>query len=391
VGGVFVAALLSICCVSMLGRGKGRPALIVPALLVGVLGAVVLAPWVYANLALHGDLYILTKLRHFKFFPGRTDSFLGRFAPFPYDPASVSNPGSVSTPYAEAQVSFPLFLLMIWNGVALWRLRAIPIAGAGKPGAALWAWAAGLSAGWFAFTAAISLSPALADLFSPFASYIQFPARFVNHSNLAMLGAVLASGFLVAGKGGYERFRTATAAVCAVAFAVALAGVCLKLKHGAFVEELAHEPRYAWSGDRSGLVTAGRLDAGTDYAAVKGLPQLAPSAVDGAQKSFLPVGAAGSVFGVAGGGEIDVPKTGWVVTNMVVFRWSRLLVNGLEWPRSEQAANEPRLALRLTPGHYSIRWDWRPDPIWIWMRNAAAAAYTVLFCGIILLAVRLFR
>ncbi len=355
---------------------------------VGVgLGAVVVAPWVYANLHFRADLGIVGKYTDFSFSLDHIDAVGARFSPVPPDVfRAAPGPAYVGTPYVEAPLHFALLLVVGWNFLLLQR------AGGSWRGASRAeqsaAWLAGVGGAWFVGTLLLSLSPGLANAFRWLAPYVQFGTRFVSQANLGLLLVVLATGFLVAARGGYGRHRRGTGVLVAVSLAIALVAVVIKLKHGAAVRERGGEPQYAWRGERAALITAGRTDAAGDYAVVKKLPQLTPKTVETAHQVALPVGREGEAFGRVGAARIELAAPGWVITNVVAFPWSIVTVDGREVPVERRAAHEHRLALNLPAGPHVIEWQWRPESAWRWLNIASRWGFVALLAGAAYLAVR---
>lgn len=371
----FVVALIIAGLIARGGKALDR-GVAWTAALVGALGVMALAPWIWANVVHRHDLYITSKLRNFVFFPDRTDSLLGRLAPFPYDAMSGRGPNAVSTPYAEAQIAFPLLLIaaMCLHGVGQWFRRA--------PGStsAVAVVVAGVALGWFGFCLVISLSKDFAGLFASLAPYVQFPSRFTSHANLALLVFILAAAPACSAS---SRVNTVLL-VCAAA--VATGGVIVKLRHAAYVREIVPEARYAWHGERSALVTAGRLDSGTDYASVRRVPQLLPEVARRAPHVALPVGSAGAAFGVVGTADLELAREGWVITNATVFKWSQLIVDGMPWTTFKNAAQDHRAAVWLPAGRHHFEWRWTPDVGWVVLRSVAGGAVCCWILGLVVLA-----
>ncbi len=375
VGGGFAFLLLAVSVV-MPGARRSRFRPMSAILLVTLLGAVVLAPWIYANLRMGHQLGILTHGgRGLSLSPGRCDSLLGRFAPFPFDGLSNTNGTlNVSTPYVEAPVNFTLLVFAVWNLVLLCRTGSgAPPVGTPASRRAAW-WFAGAGFGWFALTVMISLSRPVADAFRFLGPYVQAGTRFVSHANLGLLVAVFATGAIVAARGGFARFRPETNVVAGVGLAIALLNVGIKLTHAAAIMERPSAVQYTWAGDRAALVTAGRADAVADYAAVKAFPPLPPSGSKPAQPVAFPVGERGEAFGVVRGLRLDLPVQGWVTTNAVAFPWTRVLVDGSEVPTERLAIDGWRLAVNLPAGPHELTWEWRPDPVWSWLHTASHCA-----------------
>ena len=378
VGGGFVLLLLAVSVV-VPGTRRSRFRPMSAILLVTLLGGVVLAPWVFANLSMRGELGILTQgAESLKLLPSRCDSLLGRFAPFPFDRLSNMNGTfNVSTPYVEAPVNFALLIFAVWNLVLLRRIKSqVPSVGAPVPGRAAW-WFAGAGFGWFALTVLLSLSRPVADAFWFLAPYVQAGTRFVSHANLGLLVVVFATGAVVAARGGFVRFRPETNVVVAIGLTIALLNVGIKLTHGAAVLERPSAVQYSWTGDRAALITAGRADAGADYAAVKAWPPLPPSSAKLAHSVVFPVGEKGAAFGLVRGLRVDLTEQSWVITNAVAFPWSHVTVDGNEVPTGRLAVDSWRVAVNLPAGEHELKWEWRPDPVWAWLHTASHCALLV--------------
>jgi hypothetical protein len=381
VGGMFCAGLLPPAMYWHWRSGRTGRASVGAALVAGGLAALLLSPWVYANVVLHDDLFILGKLRRFAYFPDRTENWLGRFAPFPHDGGSLLKGAEISTPYAEAQISWALILVAGWTLIVWWRVRAQPVDAKRIASDRALGWLAVAGLGWFVFTASMSLSRTLEDALRWLAPYVQFPTRFVSHANLGLLVAALGAGAAGAARGGYGRSLAGTSGIVGAAVALAAVGLGLKLTHAAVVSERTVAPQYAWRGDRAALVTSGRADAASDYAALRTLPQLLPRIAKGGTQVSFPVGDQGKRFGVAGEATVNLPVAGWVITNATIFRWGRLIVDGQEAPKASLAGQDFRLAVRLPAGAHTLRWAWQPDPIWRTLHGVALWALVLLLGG----------
>jgi hypothetical protein len=369
-GGVFVALLCLGALVRAVVCRELRLDLAGSFLAYGSVASLLLAPWIYSNLIFRDQIYIVAKLVRFKFFPDRTDCIAGRLMPFPYDVMSGAGPTAVSTPYAEAQIALPIVLVLL---ASLWICRRRGVRGLNGPAVTCL-----ICLAWLLFTVAISLSPALSDAFAFLAPYIQFPTRWVSHSNLAAITAVVVVGSCCAAVSDRSRQRLLSGVVGAAAL-LAFGGVLVKLRHAAFVRELQPEARYAFrSSHRPEIVTKGRADAAVDYATVKSLPQLLPEVAARAQQLSFPVGATGAAFGRVGEAEVTLGTEKWVVTNGVIFPWARVTVDGRPAASFRQAAVDHRLALRLPPGRHLLQWSWQPDPMWLGLRQAAGWAIPAL-------------
>lgn len=384
------APLLAVLLAFGWGRIFARNAIDRPALAslgaILVLGALGVAPWLYANGVLGESLGILRKYRRgFGFSPERVDSLLARFSPVPYDPESIKRGLEVSTPYLEAPILFALVVLLAALGVSLARTRGAAggtEAAAPMTGDARWRGASALlvaGLAWTALTLVLSLSRTVDDAFRFLAPYVQFSTRFVSHANLGLFLSVIAAAALLARRRREGETRVFSVAICGVALGFALVALAIKLNHGAAVKEKGGEARFAWRGERSGLVTEGRADAAEDYAAptlLAALPADAGAMVD----VRFPTGTAGGKFGVVEPVRVSVSsranaaETRWHATNLVVFPWSRLLRDGREIPRSDLAVKAGRVCVRLPAGEHELRFTWEPPAIWRRLRALSHGA-----------------
>lgn len=315
----------------------------------------VLAPWVYANVKFAGQLAVAGEVRDFIYRPENCDTVFGRFAPFPFDGATlVYGPDGTSTAYLEAPVSAVLLGLLLWNLMLLRRARretASPPGSAAAPAWFLWA-----AVGWFVFLAALSLSPDFARGFRGLAPYVQYAYRLVSHCNAALLVAVWASGTLVARASGYRRYARETNWVVAAGLAVSLFGVGLKLQHAEAVVRPA--------GDRPASAVRRLAEIAHAYDVPGWLRQLPPGEAAGAVAVVFPVGKSGAEFGQPGPLRLSHTLPDWVRTNAVVFPWLELQCDGHAVAAGDLAQADGFLAVRVPAGRHELRVVWRPDPAW---------------------------
>ncbi|MBI5689425.1 MAG: hypothetical protein HZC55_04955 [Verrucomicrobia bacterium] len=349
------------------------------------LGVLTLAPWIDANLRWRGELGVVGKYRDFSYSLDRVDALWARLSPLPPDVfrAEAGAPGE--TPYVEAPVHVVLVLLAGW---CLVRARGDAITPSREEGSRFLLGLAVCGAACFVFATAASVSPSVGTTVRGLAPYVQFATRWVGVANVGLLLGVLGVAGWWAGQGAGGRRPRETVGVIVVLMALTGAGVGLKLRHGAAVREPGGESQYAVTGDRAALVTAGKADAAGDYATLRRLPQLAPAVASRAARPTLPVGAAGRNFGEVGSVVFGLPEAGWVATNVVVFPWNRVLVDGAEVPKEHRAAHDYRLALRLPAGSHRLSWVWEPDARARILRLLAQLSFAGLTLGAIVLVVR---
>ena len=332
-------------------------------------GAVVVAPWVYANVKFAGELAVTQSVQEFIFRPENCDSVFARFAPFPFDGAAWSyGPEDTGTAYLEAPVNAVLLGFVIWNVFLLRRLRATdgdakPVSGAAKATFVV-------AAGWFGFLATLSLSPAFAGAFRSLAPYVQYAYRLVSHCNAALLVALAASGAWVASRGGYGRFQRETRWMVALGAAVALLGVGIKLQHAAGMARPADF--------RPASAHRKLLESAHDYDVPRTVRELGAGDAARAATVAFPVSHAGADFGEVGSCSVDFKEAGWVKTNAVVFPWLEILCDGRAVPGPELSQTDQFLAVHLPAGRHELRCVETPDPVWRGLRRLSFATFGLL-------------
>ncbi len=381
----FLAVLTGIGAVEGFARARRYPAF--RAAVGGAAGAAVgglalLAPWLYASFRLARDLTIEAPGGPLTYYPHRSDSWLGRFAPIPYDEAAWRHVAA-QTPYLEAPVSVGLIVLLAWN-FRLWlSLRRTP----SRPNRSVWEGCAGpvmLASGiWFVVALAISLPLPGTRAVTVLTPYVQFGYRLVSHCNAALLVMVLASGSWLAARSAYPRYRTGTRIVLGAAFALGGTGLLIKLAHAHAVQQIEASPMFAWSGPRNALVEGGDDWLDQIYATPRRFLELPGAVRIQTTPRRFPVGSGPGDFGTVHSFAVDQPQAGWVLTDAVAFPWTRIQVNGR---RAEAVARcNYLLAVRLPAGHSVVAWWWRPDPIWAtlyrWSRGALAVLLVLTAAG----------
>lgn len=385
-------AVLASATVGVLGLGAGwgwvrsrttmARASWVAVAVAGAWGALVLAPWVYAVGKFGSQLSVTSTSRAFFFLPDRSDSFWGRFSPFPYDRLS-SEMGiyDVGAPYLEAPVSMALLAFLIWN-LRLLSERARP--GAEVAGAADGRVGRGLlvaAVGWFFGLAVVSVSPPVADLFRIFAPSIQYVYRLVSYCNVALLAAVFVSGAMVVRRGGYRRNRRRTDLVLTACLTVTGLGAWIKLQHAGVVGLQADAPQFEPGGDRAALVGQGQRELAEAYDTRGSLRELTEAERTSLTRAAFPVGTSGADFGVSGAARIGLESKGWVLTNAVVFPWQEVRLGYQPLAADEVARVGQFIAVRVADDARELQVVWRPDRgWWILHRGSQAGLALGLFC-----------
>jgi hypothetical protein len=325
------------------------------SLAIGAAAAAVLAPWLYVLAKFRAQLQIVRNNGPLFFYPTSLDAVATRLSLLPI---VGPDPGAVSTPNLDPQISVPLAAAPI--------LLAIVALAAGARDrqarralafAAICAAAAGAL-----FTLSTSL-PAWNVLPQAF-TIIQFPYRLVAFVNVAALGAltgVLAA--LVRADGHAARSRL----VLAAGVVVATLGVGLKLPRclesgsgaDAVVTDYGNPPRdwYFGAGDYATPDAFSKFDAGAPQQLVK-----------------LTVGAPNG-FGVVGSAHVRAAVRTEISTNVQVFPWNVLTIDGHPVSREDSLSDGVRLATWVDVGEHDIGYEFHPDRAW----SALRASSLVLF------------
>jgi hypothetical protein len=343
------------------------------------LGMLVLAPWFYLTLRVGPRLTMWSNPFPMFFYPTRSDSWIGRLSPLPYDWLSARwGTLNVSTPYLEAPVAFGLLIQLGWL-LAVWLCS--PPAARGAAGG-LWAGAARLVApaalAWFGLLFALSVSQEFSAHFLFLGPYLQFAYRLVSHLNAALLVAVFALGSLAGASGALARRRAQADLVAAVCITVAAMALLVKLDHANTVLQPRDVSSYPRGDDRAPLVAAGSMYLVPFYAAPTAVAELGDADARSATTLNFPVGRAGEAFGRVDGAQIHLDRPGWVRTNAVVFPWSRVWVDGVRSGGDNLRRSGAFYAVRLPAGTAHLRWEWHPDPVWTWLNAIGRVAFAAM-------------
>jgi hypothetical protein len=339
------------------------------------LGLLILSPWFYITLRIGPRLLIWGGPNTLLFYPDRCDSWLGRLSPMPYDWLSVHKGIEVSTPYLEAPIAFGLLILVGWF-LAIWMRSSRPAVPATDN---LWMRSARfvvpLALGWFGFLLALSLSLPLATHFQFLGPYLQFAYRLVSHFNAALAVAVFAAGALACQSGAFAGRRHQADIVAAVCITMATTAVILKLVHGSAVAVDQGSPEHAFGGDRAPLIACGLPYLIPYYTTPTAVLELNDVEERSAIRMSFPVGHEGGKFGQVETAQVSLDQAGWVVTNVLVFPWSRIWVNGKRWGGNDLRRQGSFFAVRLPAGTANLRWEWHPDPIWSVLHTIGEIAF----------------
>jgi hypothetical protein len=384
----------------------------------GIMGALVLGPWYYAvrrfsrGFPLTDPIYLRDCFTKRGFFPDSIDNLWSRLSPVPVDYRSILKGTDVSTPYLDAQIMFPLVLLLagliwIWFSGNRESRRQTTL---------LLAVILFLSAFLSAFFLAVSVSPSLSERFGDVFDVLQFPYRLTTYINLALLNCVFALA-------GLMRLHRIEGAKPNSVVNGMLLGACMLVSFFAFGSKLVHasairsvEPlgkiRWLlqamgpqWTNSPGGHWYPGMPNQESQlirlpvlfygyfaYTVTDGFAAKRPSgASEELPISFNPNDS--SYFGRLDRINVNVTKPTLVVTNIQAFPWNRLIVDGVKqpvdkvytmpsnaFPNGTQAVVE---AVLLPEGKHVLKYQFSPDKAW---RILDRIAWIALIAWVILWA-----
>jgi hypothetical protein len=361
---------------------KRRPALARMFACLAVLGALALSPWLYALREYQSRLEIsrLAALSQMSFLEG-IDDFTSRFASYPYDGRSLISGTVVVTPFLDAQINFPLFLLTAFLSVHVIRTRR-EYDSSNRP-VLLWA------AITVAAFVALGIASVWAGLWShlPFITgIIQFSYRLVTYLDLLLLAAALLLLWILrmSGTGIEGPLKTCLAVCCALALQNAL----IKYTRAWGIQEYKVVPGTELHADRGQLVDLPIFFYGvTNYSVVDVYGgDLSSDAVRAGYTAALTVDA-GPDFGRVPEGHIDFQEPVYAITNILPFPWNHVLVNGREVPFSEMKLARS-LAIPMKAGASTVQYRLAPAPLWLALRRLSFATVLIWAMGVLVIVGR---
>jgi hypothetical protein len=375
-----------------------RPWLIAVGGFSAIMCALVLSPWCYAvrrfshALLLTNPAYMKNTFRKAGFFPDSIDSLWSRLSPLPVDFRSILKGTDVSTPYLDAQIMFPVIVLL--GGLAwVWcrRNRGSPV-----ETRVLLILILCLSAVFCSLFLAVSVDPNLAEIFGGVFDVLQFPYRLTTYVNLELLICVLAlAGLLRDSSENAKVDGRLNKAVLGTSVLISLCALESKLVHASAVRSVEPITKILWLSQALGpqwtngpgghwypgmpnqeseLIRLPVLFYG--YSAYTVTEGFATKPASGASEElpifFLPNDS--THFGRLDRIEVDLTKPTLVITNVQAFPWNRLIVDGVKQDLSRVATTPARAfsngtqpvveTILLPAGKHVLEYRFSPDLAW---------------------------
>jgi len=327
----------------------------------GLLGVAALSPWIYILALFEDKLLVSGEAKRITLISG-VDNLLARFAIFPLDIRTWGMPASgltsISTPFLDAQINFPLLAL-----AALFLFSAIKMGeGPDRRFRSLCFFGLGT------FVVFLSLSVASwlwKGIPAPF-HLVQFGYRLVSYCNLGLWMALLGLFLVIKSSRGKLSYNK-----IAISLVLILSAVCVFIKwHRADVTLSAKQDAVApWDGNsdeaRANLIHV------TDYFYGFGAYSVQTPYPDAAAETATPLPhqkipvtvSTGPQFGDFVTTDFDVADHVTALFHIQAFPWNiislndQVLTDGLKHYRSFFSAD-------LHPGHYKLSYDFEPDGPW---------------------------
>jgi hypothetical protein len=368
-GSVFLLALWvpMVICVS------NRRRLMLASGAIFLLVSTAVTPWAYMIARFKSSLRIdQPKSGGLALFP--FDEWWVRLWPTPLDPrTTLAGVKEVSTPYLDTQINVALLVLaMSVIFLGLCARKADRAAGRAAGGwLRRYAWANGvIAAGVLSVAFAFSVDSSLAAKVPPPLSSAQFACRLVTYCNLAILTLVLSVLVLVK-----RRPRLVVSYICFGTLGVALAGLTIKYIHISAVMNHAS----SWQTEKEVLRLPGEFYGLGDFSVIRTVPELETA------RPILPVTFApseGKQFGeVTEAVEVSVDRESALATNVVVFPWNQITVDGRVVPKAELRRRGVFFSAVVAPGRHRVKYRFVPDSIWVQFRRVSdCVLFALVLC-----------
>lgn len=351
-------------------------------LLLCIILGLCLAPWIYATLTVGPHLIQWNHPGVIQFFPDRSDSWIGRLSPIPYDKLSNIKPiTKVSTPYLETSINFGYILIL--GFLIIIALKDLKLILESKYSFLKQTFISviGITLIWITFISLLSTSRELASHFLFLNQFIQFAYRFVSHINAALLVLIFSVGVLL--KLSDILLRNKKNLTVIALFCIGCAGINLyiKLAHAKSVLIIEDSKEYLLSEDRSNLAKDGRIGLAHMYATPDKKLLLSESEYKTAVNLNFRVSTSGPDFGAVYTSRIHLEHSSWVITNVVTFPWSKIILNNKELDSKRSSPDGTFIAIFLPKGDSYLQWHWRANPIWRVLNILSSVSFLLMIVG----------
>jgi hypothetical protein len=219
---------------------------------------------------------------------------------------------------------------------------------------------------------------------------VQIAYRLITYSNLAVLITVLMlAGFLR--RRGDPTLRDGSRWIAAIligCLALSALGVAIKWKHatavvqyhGAATLRTLRSERARW------IALPAQYYGYDDYTTAALYPERDPGARPTREVSFA-VGT-GDEFGEPQPLHVTLDADAWLATNVEVFPWNRIVLDGTELPDADLRRDGPRFVVAAAAGAHTLELQTDPAPTWVALRTLSFAVLALWATALIWLHAR---
>ena len=331
----------------------------------------VVSPWLYVAAHFSGQLSIQEDPEEFPTphqwkWLASNDSLWARFKPLPL--AGNSAGVDPNTPYLDANWNFPLALLAAWNAALAVSRRSdrkfLPLMICSGVGCAV--------------LLVISVSPMLQDVLPHcIPATIQFPYRLVSHANILLFTLLISAWAARSASKLPPRLLRADRLVLIAVFVLSAVGLEMKLYHAAIVAVADGDALYD-PGDQTELlsVTPGVNVGQNDFSIYVPERAIPPAERASAARLNAPNGLGPEAE--PKDATFDFPDQRWVVSSVLNFPWSHLIVDGQPVPFDQVHNLYFHQAVNLPPGPHTFGYRFEPDPVWVWLTRLSWTMLSLL-------------
>jgi hypothetical protein len=219
-----------------------------------------------------------------------------------------------------------------------------------------------------------------------FSGNLQMAYRMVSYLNLIILMALIVLWRFPTKMKIADRNNNGEIILLTLVTTLGLCGVILKLLHASII--LPEGDRFGYPRLRHDqdelLALPGSFYSAQNYAARGKMKILSAETLKVSGNANIPV-LKDDQFGEAGEVSFETKQNdAWVITNVYIFPWNHLILNGEFVPASQLAAASESLAVQIPKaGKYRLTYQFVPDPIWLILRKTSSWSIGVmlLLCG----------
>ena len=342
---------------------------------VGLLSLLIISPWIYMLFEFAANLVISSEA-NVTSFPESIDYFLSRFLPFPLDLRSLVYGFKVEggTPFLETQANVPLGMLWLWLVYSFVKLKKQQAFQGGQSLSII------LSILLFSMITWMSLSTKPYQFLPDYFQNIQFTYRIVFYQNLSIIFAVY-SLFQAWPKNPKDtqkiNFSKALPVVVAICLSCAFMACLEKNLHGLAIVGYS-KPEIPRTLEESILLN--HQNYGAYSYNVMDIPQVK---MDNYTEANFEVQVSPGFGNEVLPLKLNLSETQWIQTNIHAFTWNQILVNGSPLKRELLKMvpgktdtgilkmNTYHLAFQLPSGEYTLHYQFKPEPIYLVLREVS--------------------